>query len=142
MLTKIISGGQTGVDRIALEVAKELGYETGGTAPDNYYTENGRDLTLKEFGLVAFGSYRTRTDQNVKDADATLLFEVVSSVGSTLTQRCAIKHYKPLYVNPSVIAIKSLKERYNIINIAGNRGSKLNAEQKQTIRNTLLEGLK
>lgn len=32
MLKKIISGGQTGVDQIALDIAKQLGIETGGTA--------------------------------------------------------------------------------------------------------------
>jgi len=36
MVEKVISGGQTGVDRMGLEVAKELGIPTGGTAPPNY----------------------------------------------------------------------------------------------------------
>lgn len=40
--TKIISGGQTGIDRLGLEVGKELGLETGGTTTPGYYTENGR----------------------------------------------------------------------------------------------------
>ena len=35
---KFISGGQTGVDRMGLEVGKELGLETGGTAAPNLYT--------------------------------------------------------------------------------------------------------
>ena len=37
---KIISGGQTGVDRLALDVAKSLNIATGGTAPKGYLTEN------------------------------------------------------------------------------------------------------
>jgi hypothetical protein len=40
---KIISGGQTGVDRLALDVAKSLNIATGGTAPNGYLTENGSD---------------------------------------------------------------------------------------------------
>lgn len=44
--TKIISGGQTGIDRLDLEVGKELGLETGGTTTPGYYTENGRDESL------------------------------------------------------------------------------------------------
>lgn len=49
--TKIISGGQTGIDRLGLEVGKELGLETGGTTTPGYYTENGRDESLKDFGV-------------------------------------------------------------------------------------------
>lgn len=45
--TKIISGGQTGIDRLGLEVGKELGLETGGTTTPGYYTENGRDESLQ-----------------------------------------------------------------------------------------------
>ena len=51
-LSKIISGGQTGADRAGLEVAKRLGYETGGTVPRGYKTSTGPDPTLKEFGVV------------------------------------------------------------------------------------------
>lgn len=50
--TKIISGGQTGIDRLGLEVGKELGLETGGTTTPGYYTENGRDESLKDFGVT------------------------------------------------------------------------------------------
>ena len=42
-VTKIISGGQTGVDTIGLQVAKELGIETGGKAPKGFLREEGID---------------------------------------------------------------------------------------------------
>ena len=42
-ITKVISGGQTGVDTIGLQVAKELGIETGGTAPKGFLRETGID---------------------------------------------------------------------------------------------------
>lgn len=51
-VTKIISGAQTGIDRLGLEVGKELGIETGGTTTPGYYTENGIDLSIKDFGVV------------------------------------------------------------------------------------------
>lgn len=50
--TKIISGGQTGIDRLGLEIGKELGLETGGTTTPGYYTENGPDTSLQEFGVT------------------------------------------------------------------------------------------
>ncbi|MFA4842787.1 MAG: pyruvate kinase, partial [Candidatus Omnitrophota bacterium] len=47
---KIISGGQTGADRGALEGAKIAGLPTGGWAPKDYHTAKGPDPALKEFG--------------------------------------------------------------------------------------------
>lgn len=80
--TKIISGGQTGIDRLGLEVGKELGLETGGTTTPGYYTENGRDESLKDFGVTEISPelqagrkgrefYLPRTEQNVLNSDAT-----------------------------------------------------------------------
>lgn len=48
----IISGGQTGVDRIALEVARELNIPTDGTVPCGYITESGKDSSLKLFNVI------------------------------------------------------------------------------------------
>ena len=45
MLKKIISGGQTGIDKIGLIAAAENGFDTGGTAPSGFITENGVDYT-------------------------------------------------------------------------------------------------
>lgn len=78
--TKIISGGQTGIDRLGLEVGKELGLETGGTTTPGYYTENGRDESLKDFGVTEISPelqagrkgrefYLPRTEQNVLNSD-------------------------------------------------------------------------
>ena len=43
---------QQAIDRLGLEVGKELGLETGGTTTPGYYTENGRDESLKDFGVT------------------------------------------------------------------------------------------
>jgi hypothetical protein len=54
-VTKIISGGQTGVDTIGLEVGKELGLQTGGTITPGFYREQNVDQytrqQLEKFGL-------------------------------------------------------------------------------------------
>ena len=53
MVTKIISGGQTGADMAGLVVAKEFGIETGGTAPIGWATEEGsKQELLESYGLV------------------------------------------------------------------------------------------
>ena len=49
MLKKIISGGQTGADREALETARDLGIETGGFVPKGWLTEDGPDYSLHDF---------------------------------------------------------------------------------------------
>lgn len=51
-LTKIISGGQTGVDQAALRAARDLGITTSGTAPLGWITEDGPAPWLADFGLI------------------------------------------------------------------------------------------
>ena len=82
---KVISGGQIGADKIGLEEARKLGFQTGGTAPKRFQTSKGSDLTLKDFGLTEISDkdtafyqgrervYGPRTDQNVRKSDLTLL---------------------------------------------------------------------
>lgn len=98
---KIISGGQTGVDRAALEVALQLEITTGGTAPFQFMTEKGPDLTLKEFGLVECKSkakgYRARTYKNAEDSDVTLFFGV-ESPGHRTTQTACRVYNKPFCI--------------------------------------------
>ena len=85
---KIISGGQNGADRIALEVAQEFGIPTGGTAPKGFRTSKGYDVSLRyAFHLKESKSwsYPSRTMQNVDDADATLIFQSRDSTGTKKT---------------------------------------------------------
>lgn len=94
-LKKIISGGQTGADRGALEAGYELGFETGGTAPLNYYTSKGKSpelgykFHLKELELKATQSkisyekmYIQRSMKNIDDSDATIAFRLYDSAGT------------------------------------------------------------
>lgn len=134
MLTKIITGGQTGIDRISLEVAKDCGYETGGTAAKGWMTEKGPDLTLKEFGLVECEEegYPARTLKNIEDSDGTIVFGNLLSPGSKLTCSDCSALDKPYTCNPTVEDMIGFIRDNNItvLNIAGNRGSRLSEENR------------
>lgn len=143
---KIISGGQTGVDQLALKVGKYLGIETGGTAPKGFLTEEGSTPILgSRYGLIEHESplYPPRTEQNIKDADITLLFGDMNSRGSKLAKSLSVKNYMLLVENPKVEDIKNyIRDGYKTFNIGGNRGSKLSLEERSRIKNVLLEAFK
>lgn len=124
---KIISGGQTGADRAALEAARDMGFETGGYAPKEYLTEAGNDLSLKEFGLVDSGlNYTGRTELNVMNSDLTLWFGIGDTAGHQATKKYCNKHGKPFIDcnSHTVFYIRSLITSVSVINVAGNRESK------------------
>lgn len=96
---KIISGGQTGVDRGALDAARVLGLPHGGSCPRGRLAEDGR--IPDEYPLVELDTpeYPARTERNVLDADATLILCRGAVTGGTaLTRRLARKHQRPLLV--------------------------------------------
>jgi hypothetical protein len=127
MIRRIISGGQTGVDRTAIEIAKAYGIETGGVAPKGYRTESGPDPTLATFGLEQDRSfeYWPRTKRNVLDSDGTALFYEKQSSGTRLTARYCFAESKPLILNPDGDELVAFVEEYGIetLNVAGNRRS-------------------
>jgi Circularly permutated YpsA SLOG family len=127
---RVISGGQTGVDRLALEIAREYGLPTGGTAPKGFRTEKGSDFALKSFGLVedTTSNYSSRTRINVLASDATALFGDLSSSGSKATIGFCIGCGKPFIQNPTASGLIHFirKHRITVLNIAGNRASRLN----------------
>lgn len=122
----IISGGQTGVDRAALEAAKESGLKTGGYAPSGYLTENGRDRTLREFGLIDSGAgYPTRTALNVFHSDVTLWIGKGDTPGYLATRKKCSQYNKRFIdvTGESAYAIRCAIGSYKVINFAGNRES-------------------
>ena len=74
MLKKIVSGGQTGADRAAIDVALECGLEIGGWIPKGRLAEDG-PISLHYGGLIESESSdpSVRTCLNVRDSDATLI---------------------------------------------------------------------
>jgi hypothetical protein len=73
MLTKILSGGQTGVDRAALDVALELGIPCGGWCPRGRRAEDGRIPDRYPLRETPWSGYPQRTRWNVRDSDGTLI---------------------------------------------------------------------
>ena len=71
---KIISGGQTGVDRAALDVAMSLGVECGGWCPAGRLARRRADPRRVSGCGVTRRRYLARTAQNVKDSDGTVIF--------------------------------------------------------------------
>ncbi len=70
---KLISGGQTGVDRAALDVALKHGIECGGWCPAGRLDEFGRIPDQYPVQELEAGGFGERTLQNVKDSDGTLI---------------------------------------------------------------------
>jgi hypothetical protein len=143
---QIISGGQTGVDQIALECARLAGLPTGGVAPRNYLTEAGLAPWLADFGLTQSHSrdYADRTRRNIQAADATILFGDCESPGSKCALREAGRTRKDILCNPSACELVAYVVRHDvrILNVAGNRASKLDAEAEQRIRATLVDAFR
>jgi hypothetical protein len=96
---KIVSGGQTGVDRGALEAAIALGIAHGGWCPRGRLAEDGPIPARYELVETESPEYRVRTERNVLDSDATLLLvRGVLRGGTKYTRQMAVRHRKPWLV--------------------------------------------
>ena len=83
-LNKIISGGQTGVDRAALDAALALGLDRGGRCPKGRRAEDGAIPEIYPIGETESESYEERTRLNVQESDATLILKHGPLEGGTL----------------------------------------------------------
>lgn len=97
MICKIVSGGQTGADRAALDVALKYDFPHGGWCPKGRKAEDGPiswDYALVE---SPSGNYLQRTEWNSRDTDGTVIFTMspVVTGGSKRTVDFAQKHTKP-----------------------------------------------
>jgi hypothetical protein len=94
-LHKIVSGGQTGVDRAALDAAIFLDIEHGGWCPRGRRAEDGRIPEKYQLREMEQRDYAVRTKQNVIDSDGTLILHRGKITGGTeLTRRLAHKHHR------------------------------------------------
>jgi hypothetical protein len=130
-IRRIVSGGQTGVDRGALDAAIELDVEHGGSCPRGRLAEDGRIPDRYALDEIDSSRYWVRTEQNVIDSDATLLlYWKHLSGGTEFTRRMAIKHAQPFFLfdftNPPELndVLQWLSdEQVEVLNCAGPRES-------------------
>ncbi len=158
-LSKVISGGQTGVDRAALEVAVFLEIPHGGWCPKGRRAEDGP--IPETFDLIETTSfnYAIRTEKNVVESDGTLiLFRNVITRGTGLTVKFAKQHKRPYLcidladiaeTDPDATEAASqeilewlAKENINVLNIAGPRESttpNINSQSHSLLLNTFAD---
>lgn len=140
IVTKVISGGQTGGDQGGLGAALALGIPTGGWAPRGWRTQAGAAPWLAQLGLVEDSSaaYPPRTLKNVLHSDGTLFFGDATSPGGRLTLKYCREQGKPCMAVlwpdlPQTAAGKRavdmiapfqrwlIKNNIRTLNVAGNR---------------------
>jgi hypothetical protein len=106
-LLRIVSGGQTGVDRGALDVALDLGVECGGWCPAGRLAEDG--MIPERYPVVELtdGGYAERTAQNVADSDGTLIISNGEPIGGTreTVERCVEMQKPYLVIDCKVVPI-------------------------------------
>ncbi len=135
MITKIISGGQTGADRAALDAAIKLNIPHGGWITKGRLTEDGTLPNKYKLQEMPTDNYPARTEQNVIDSDGTLIFARGKlTVGSDYTRQMTLKHRKQLlgidliltshFDAASLIASWIKLQRVQVLNVGGPRASK------------------
>jgi hypothetical protein len=96
---KIISGGQTGVDRGALDACLQNNFVYGGWCPKGRMAEDGRIDTKYNLQETNESSYSSRTYKNVEDSSATCIISNKNLKGGTLlTKNMADQFKKPVLV--------------------------------------------
>lgn len=128
---KIVSGGQTGVDRAALDVALEMGRACGGWCPAGRAAEDGAIDARYPLAETPSADPAQRTEWNVRDSDGTLVLTGEgASAGTDLTREVARRLGRPVYVwaatSPEdVDAFRRWLQVYRIrtLNVAGPRES-------------------
>ena len=130
----IVSGGQTGADRAALDFAIAHGITHAGYCPRGRKAEDGRIPAIYNLEETRSADYPERTKLNVETADATVIFHPagLSSRGSALTARHAKKVGKPCLIlgsfpdvaaDATQLAAFLRKHAPKVLNVAGSRES-------------------
>jgi hypothetical protein len=131
---KIISGGQTGVDRAALDVALKYGIECGGWVPAGRLDEFGRIPDYYPLKELAHGGVNERTLANLRDSDGTVIFYCDEIRGGTeRTLQCCVREKRPhclidatkLSVDQAATAVFDFagQKKIKVLNVAGPRQS-------------------
>jgi hypothetical protein len=134
MIEKIVSGGQTGADRAALDVALRHGFPHGGWCPKGRKAEDGPIGGQYQLDETPTANYLQRTEWNARDSDGTVVFTLAKEVsgGSLRTMVFARKHKRPVthifrshQHNPEEALQRFVTEHgIKVLNVAGPRESK------------------
>ena len=130
-MIRIVSGGQTGVDRAALDVALGLALPCGGWCPRGRRAEDGAIPPRYPLRETPSSDFEQRTEWNVRDSDATLVLTRGRPAGGTaLTIAIARRLGRPRLVvdlrrSPDAKAVGDwiARERFGTLNVAGPRES-------------------
>ena len=130
-ITRVVSGGQTGVDRAALDVALELGISCGGWCPRGRKAEDGPINDIYPLQETPGNHYSERTEWNVRDSDGTLILTRGKPTGGTaLTVSFARAMSRPLMIldlfsKPESLPVVDWLEsnKIQVLNVAGPRES-------------------
>jgi hypothetical protein len=131
MIARIVSGGQSGVDRAALDFAIARGIAHGGWCPRGRRSETGRIPDLYQLTETESSAYPVRTEMNVLDSDGTLIIARGPPQGGTRrTLDLCVEHAKPAFVadlqaplGPQAFAQWVRDNRIGVLNVAGPRES-------------------
>jgi hypothetical protein len=133
MLEKIVSGGQTGVDRAALDVAQQLRLVSGGWCPKGRLAEDGTIAGCYTMQQTPSTEYAQRTEWNVRDSDGTLVLTRSRrpSEGTAFTIEMTKRLRKPCLIldlgeHPTPAQVELWLGEHHILtlNVAGPRESK------------------
>ncbi len=149
---RLISGGQTGADRAALDLALEFGLPSDGWCPRGRLAEDGRIGARYPLRETESADSAARTERNLLAADATLIFTTAGpplAGGTALTAELAARHGKPCLVvsgteDPAAAAslVRAFLAEHAVrtLNVAGPRASG-EPEVGELVRRTLIAAL-
>ena len=105
-IIKIVSGGQTGADRGGLDAATYCNIPHGGWCPKGRKAEDGKIPARYLLAETMSADYLKRTERNVVDSDATVVFTLgPPSGGSLRTIDFCLEHHKPfLHLDIDVVS--------------------------------------
>jgi hypothetical protein len=131
MLAKNISGGESGANRAGWRIAKAFAVDTGGWMRGGFLTDDGRHPEFAHQFAAAelpIESEAARTEQNVRDSDATIWFGNTTTLGAQTTVKACLTFGKPVMpvypgasFDPSHVAQWIADNKIEVLHVAGNR---------------------